>query len=71
MKDRKEEEMSTTWEILTTVFVLAALAFIAVGVFWLTPFARDENEFRDSRGKRRGGSPHMETRDDYESAHPA
>jgi hypothetical protein len=63
--------MSTPWEIATAVFVLAALAFIAVGVFWLTPLARSENEYRDERGKRRGESPHLETRDDYEHAHPA
>jgi len=63
--------MSTTWEVVTTVFVVAALAFIAVGIFWLTPLARGKNEYRDERGKRQGESPHLDTRDDYEHAHPA
>jgi hypothetical protein len=63
--------MSASWEIVATLFVLAALAFVLVGVLWLTPIARRENDYRDQQGKRRGASPHLETRDDYEHANPA
>ncbi len=58
------------WAIVATVFVLGVLAFIAYGVFEVTPFARNSNRFRDSTGRRSGESPHLETRDEYEHTHP-
>jgi hypothetical protein len=63
--------MNAVWAIIATVFVLGVLAFIAYGLFEVTPLARHANPFRDPAGKRRGGSPHLETRDDYEHTHPS
>jgi hypothetical protein len=60
----------SVWAIVATVFVLGVLAFIAYGVFEVTPFARNSNRFRDSTGRRSGESPHLETRDEYEHTHP-
>jgi hypothetical protein len=63
--------MNAVWAIIVAVFVIGTIAFIAVGLFWLTPWAHRENEFRERDGKRHGESPHLETRDEYERAHPA
>jgi len=62
--------MPVFWAIIATVFVLGVLAWLAFGMFELTPFARRSNALRDPRtGKPRGHSPHLETRDDYERTH--
>jgi hypothetical protein len=63
--------MAVLWITLAMVFVLAVLAWVAYGLFEVSPFARHSDEFRDRRGKRRGDSPHLESRDDFERAHPA
>jgi hypothetical protein len=64
--------MEALWIFIAMVFVLGVLVFIAYGVFELTPFARHSDRLRDPHtGRRLGESPHMETRDDYERAHPA
>jgi len=63
--------MNALWITLATAFVLAVLVVIAFGLFELTPLAHHSDQFRDPRtGKRRGESPHLETRDEYERAHP-
>jgi hypothetical protein len=54
------------------VFVLGVLAFIAYGLFEVSPWGRHSDPLRDPQnGKRCGESPHLETRDEYERAHPA
>lgn len=63
--------MNAVWGIVVAVFVLGVFAFIAIGLFWLTPYAHRVNEFREPDGRQHGHSPHMETRDEYERAHPA
>ena len=63
--------MSAFWVIVAMVFVIGVLAFIAYGVYEVTPYARHSDRFRDPAGKRRGDSPHLETRDEYEHSHPA
>jgi hypothetical protein len=63
--------MSALWIILATAFVLVVLAWLAYGLFELSPFARHPDQLRDARtGKRRGESPHLETRDEFERTHP-
>ncbi len=62
--------MSAFWVIVAMVFVIGVLAFIAYGVFEVTPYARHSNRFRDSTGRRRETSPHLETRDEWEHTHP-
>lgn len=62
--------MNTLWTVIATVFVLAALAFLAYGLFEVTPLARHADRLRDpTTGKRRWESPHLETRDEYERTH--
>jgi hypothetical protein len=63
--------MNALWAIIVAVFVIGTLAFVAIGLIWLTPMAHRVNPYRDPRGNRVGDSPHLETRDDYERAHPA
>ena len=60
------------WTVIATVFVLAVLAFVAYGVFEVTPWGRHADRLRDpTTGSKRGESPHLETRDEYERTHPA
>jgi hypothetical protein len=62
--------MSTLWIIVAFVFVLAVLAVVAYTLFEASPFARHTEQFRDPRtGRRRGESPHLETRAEYERTH--
>jgi hypothetical protein len=64
--------MGTLWIVLATVFVLGVLAFVAYGLFEVTPWGRHSDRLRDPQtGRRHGESPHLETRDEYERAHPA
>jgi hypothetical protein len=62
--------MSTLWTIVAVVFVLSVLAFVAYGLFEVSPFARHLDRLRDPlTGRRRWESPHLETRDEYERTH--
>jgi flagellar basal body-associated protein FliL len=62
--------MSTLWIILAVVFVLFVLAFVAYGLFEVSPLAHHVDRFRDPQtGRRRWQSPHLETRDEYEHTH--
>ena len=64
--------MDALWIFLALAFVLGALAFVAYGLFEVTPLARHSDRFRDRRtGQRRGESPHLESRDEFERAHRA
>jgi hypothetical protein len=64
--------MDALWIILATAFVIAALVWVAYGLFELSPFAHHPDQLRDARTKkRRGESPHLETRDEFERTHPA
>jgi hypothetical protein len=64
--------MEALWIVLAMVFVLGVLAFIAYGLFEVSPWGRHSDPLRDPQnGKRCGESPHLETRDEYERAHPA
>jgi hypothetical protein len=53
--------MGTLFVVIVVAFVVLVLAFVAFGLFELTPFARHDNPFRDSRtGRRRWESPHLD-----------
>jgi hypothetical protein len=59
--------MTVLWIVLAMVFVLAVLGWLAYGLFEVSPLAHHSDRFRDPRtGRRVGGSPHLETRDEYE-----
>jgi hypothetical protein len=58
--------MTALWILVAIVFVVAVLAWLAYGLFELSPFARHTERFRDAYGRRTGGSPHLETRDEFE-----
>ena len=57
------------WTIVATAFVLGVLVLLGYDLF-VAPFRRHRDEFRDTRTHRkRGESPHLEMRDEYERTH--
>jgi len=53
--------------VISTIVVVAVLAFVFYVAFELTPFATHGDTYRDRvSGKRRFESPHLETRDEFE-----
>jgi hypothetical protein len=59
--------MTALWITLAIAFVLLVLAFVAYGLFEMSPFAHHVEELRDVRtGRPSGDSPHLETRDEFE-----
>jgi hypothetical protein len=53
--------MNTFFAVAVFVFVFSVLAFVAYGLFEVSPFAHHQESFRDPRtGKRRWQSPRLD-----------
>ena len=51
--------MDTTFAVIVIVFVAAVVALVGYVLFEMSPLAHHVDRFRDARGKRIGGSPHL------------
>lgn len=61
--------MNVLWVVIATAFVLVVLAVLVYALLALL-FGPHAEQFRDPvSGERRGESPHLEMRDEFEHAH--